>query len=52
MPRFISKSTGARTAKPNGLALIKKKPLVTHIGKHTVNHKNVINRIESKCECK
>lgn len=52
MPRFISKSTGARSAKPNGLALIKKKPLVTHIGKRKSNHNNVLNKTENKCNCK
>ena len=52
MPRFISKSTGARSARPNSLALIKKKPSVTSIGKHTTNHNRALNRIESKCGCK
>ena len=51
MPRFISKSTGARTAKPNGLALIKKKPSISSSGRRSTLDKRIIRRIESKCGC-
>ena len=51
MPRFISKSTGARSARPNGLALIKKKPSTASTGRSSTLDKRIIRRIESKCGC-
>ena len=44
MPRFISKCTGKRIARPNGTALIKKNPSTASIGRSSTLNKKILSR--------
>ena len=48
MPRFISKSTGSRISRPNGLALVKKKSSPQSIGRSSILSRRVSSRVSSR----